>query len=53
MTFTLDAAHSSFEFSVRHMVISSTKGRFAKFDATAQIDEANLANSSKSGSESG
>jgi polyisoprenoid-binding protein YceI len=46
MTFTLDAAHSSFEFSVRHMVISSTKGRFAKFDATAQIDEANLANSS-------
>jgi polyisoprenoid-binding protein YceI len=46
MTFSLDAAHSSFEFSVRHMVISSTKGRFAKFDATAQIDEANLANSS-------
>ncbi|MGH2632157.1 MAG: YceI family protein [Tepidiformaceae bacterium] len=46
MTFTLDAAHSSFEFAVRHMVISSTKGRFAKFDVTAEIDEANLVNSS-------
>lgn len=46
MTFTLDHAHSSFEFSVRHMVISSTKGRFSKFDVNAEIDEANLANSS-------
>jgi len=46
MTYTLDTAHSSFDFSVRHMVISSTKGRFAKFDVTAEIDEANLANSS-------
>ncbi|HXU23425.1 MAG TPA: YceI family protein [Tepidiformaceae bacterium] len=46
MPFALDPAHSSFEFSVRHMVISSTKGRFAKFDATAEIDEANLVNSS-------
>lgn len=46
MSFTLDTAHSSFEFSVRHMVISSTKGRFAKFDAVADINESDLTRSS-------
>ena len=46
MPYTIDPAHSSFEFSVKHMVIASTKGRFATFDATANIDDANLPESS-------
>ena len=46
MPYTIDPAHSSFEFSVKHMVIASVKGRFATFDATADIDDANLPASS-------
>ena len=45
MTWNLDPTHSSIEFSVRHMIIASVKGRFAKFDVDANVDEANLANS--------
>lgn len=46
MTWNLDTAHSSVEFAVKHMVISSTKGRFAKYEVDANVDEQNLANSS-------
>ncbi len=45
MTWNLDATHSSVEFVVKHMMIASTKGRFAEFTVDAEIDEANLANS--------
>ncbi len=45
MPWTLDPSHSSVEFAVRHMVISTVKGRFEKYAVDAQIDEANLANS--------
>ncbi len=46
MTWNLDLSHSSVEFAVKHMVISSTKGRFAKYEVDATVDEQNLANSS-------
>jgi polyisoprenoid-binding protein YceI len=45
MTWNLDPAHSSVEFAVKHMIISSTKGRFQRYDVQATIDEANIANS--------
>jgi len=38
MSWTLDPAHSSVEFAVRHMVVSTVKGRFADFTVDAQID---------------
>ncbi len=45
MTWNLDSAHSSVEFAVKHMVISSTKGRFTDFEVDASVDEQNVANS--------
>lgn len=48
MTWNLDTAHSSVEFAVKHMVISSTKGRFATYEVDATVDEQNLANSTVS-----
>jgi len=41
---SLDKAHSSIEFSVRHMMISSVKGRFRDFNAEIKIDPENLEN---------
>ncbi len=46
MTWNLDTAHSSVEFSIRHMMIASVKGRFARYEVDASVDEANLENSS-------
>lgn len=46
MTWVLDTSHSSIEFAVKHMLISTVKGRFATFSVDAQVDEANLAASS-------
>jgi len=45
-TWTLDRAHSSVEFAVRHMVVSTVKGHFRDFEGTINIDEENPANSS-------
>ena len=39
----VDAAHSTVSFSVRHMVISKVKGKFAKWTAKLDLDTANLA----------
>ena len=36
-TYVLDPTHSSVGFSVRHLMVSKTKGRFADFDATVTI----------------
>lgn len=38
-TFTIDAAHSSVEFAVRHMMISTVKGRFGDVAGTVEIPE--------------
>jgi polyisoprenoid-binding protein YceI len=38
-TYTLDPTHSGVHFSVRHLMVSKTKGRFGDFDATVTIAE--------------
>ena len=38
-TWALDAAHSTIEFSVRHLAISKVKGTFGKFDVTVVTTE--------------
>jgi polyisoprenoid-binding protein YceI len=38
-TYQLDVAHSSVAFSVRHLMVSKTKGRFADFAGTVTIGE--------------
>lgn len=38
-TFQLDASHSHVGFSVRHVMVSRTKGRFAEVDGTVVIGE--------------
>jgi polyisoprenoid-binding protein YceI len=44
-TYALDPSHSSVGFSVRHLMVSKTKGRFGDFTATITIDEDPLASS--------
>jgi polyisoprenoid-binding protein YceI len=39
-TWKIDAAHSHVEFAVRHLMISTVKGRFAGVDGTITLDEA-------------
>jgi polyisoprenoid-binding protein YceI len=41
----IDKAHSSIEFSVRHMMISNVKGSFGEFDAKANLQIEDLSNS--------
>ena len=38
-TYAIDASHSSAEFSVKHMMISTVKGVFRDTEGTIQIDE--------------
>jgi polyisoprenoid-binding protein YceI len=45
-TWAIDPVHSVPEFSVKHMVISTVKGRFTKVEGAIMLDEANPANSS-------
>ena len=44
-TYALDAAHSDVGFSVRHLMVSKTKGRFAGVSGTVVIAEDPLASS--------
>ena len=44
-TWTIDSAHSSAEFAVKHMMVSTVKGRFRAVEGAVRIDEANPANS--------
>lgn len=39
MQWSIDPAHSSIEFAVRHMAIATVRGRFANFSATIESDE--------------
>ncbi|MFC4618677.1 YceI family protein [Camelliibacillus cellulosilyticus] len=39
---TVDTAHSSIEFSVKHMMIARVKGAFNQFEATVEADPADL-----------
>lgn len=38
-TWAIDAAHSSVEFAVKHLMISTVKGRFADVSGTVHLDE--------------
>lgn len=44
-TYALDASHSEVAFSVRHVMVSKTKGRFAEVEGTVVIAEDPLASS--------
>ncbi|MGD9891784.1 MAG: YceI family protein [Dehalococcoidia bacterium] len=44
-TWTIDGAHSVAEFAVKHMMVSTVKGRFHTIRGDLQIDEVNPANS--------
>lgn len=37
---TLDPAHTSIEFAVRHLMISTVRGRFGKFSGRLTVDDA-------------
>ncbi|MDO8532426.1 MAG: YceI family protein [Dehalococcoidia bacterium] len=45
----VDPVHSNVEFAVRHMVIATVKGRFAKFQIKAGFDETRPENTSVEG----
>src|SRR5580698_10550886 len=44
-SWNLDPVHSGINFSVRHMVVSKVRGRFAKFTGNIALDENDLARS--------
>jgi len=45
-TYTIEPAHSSAHFKVRHLMISNVRGEFGKVSGTVKFDPANLADSS-------
>lgn len=44
-TWTIDASHAEVGFAVRHLMISTVRGRFGGVEGTVVLDEANPANS--------
>ena len=40
-TWTIDAAHTTVEFAVKHMMFTTVRGRFKAFSGTIAIDEKN------------
>src|SRR5262245_55910682 len=44
-TWTIDPVHAMVEFAVRHLMISTVKGRFTGVTGTIVIDEADLTHS--------
>jgi polyisoprenoid-binding protein YceI len=45
MVWQADLAHSSLEFAVRHMLVSTVKGAFLTFSVDAEIDDEDMAKS--------
>lgn len=45
-TYTIEPAHSSAHFKVRHLMISNVRGEFGKVSGTVKFDPANLGDSS-------
>ena len=39
MNWQIDFSHSAIEFSVRHMMLAKTRGRFKTFTGTIKADE--------------
>jgi polyisoprenoid-binding protein YceI len=44
-TWELDPSHSGIEFSVRHMMVSTVKGRFERVKGTVELDEKDVTKS--------
>lgn len=44
-TWNIDAKHSTIEFAVRHMMITTVKGTFEQFEGVIEFDEANPSHS--------
>src|SRR6187200_694003 len=44
-TWKIDPAHTQVEFAVKHMMITTVKGRFSEVTGEIQLDEGNLTNS--------
>jgi polyisoprenoid-binding protein YceI len=44
-SWNLDTVHSGINFSVRHMVVSKVRGRFARFSGSVALDEGDLTRS--------
>ena len=44
-SWNLDTVHSGINFTVRHMVVSKVRGRFAKFSGSVALDEQDLTRS--------
>jgi polyisoprenoid-binding protein YceI len=44
-TWNIDASHSGINFSIRHMVVSKVRGRFAKYTGTVKLDDGDLTRS--------
>jgi polyisoprenoid-binding protein YceI len=44
-TWNIDPAHSSAQFSVRHLAISTVRGNFSKISGTVQLDENDITKS--------
>jgi len=42
MAWNIDHSHSEVDFAVRHMMISTVRGKFARFDAEISLDPAKL-----------
>jgi polyisoprenoid-binding protein YceI len=38
-TWTIDPTHTQIEFSVKHMMFTTVRGRFARFDGVVSLDE--------------
>src|SRR3954467_14589588 len=45
-TWNIDLSHSAIHFSVRHMVVSKTRGAFKKFSGQIRFDPSDLAKGS-------
>jgi polyisoprenoid-binding protein YceI len=50
MAWVIDPAHTLIEFTVKHMMITTVRGRFNKFSGTLNLDEAHPERSSVEGS---
>ena len=49
MAWKIDVAHTSLEFAVKHMMVSTVRGQFTKFGGEITVDESNLLNSKVEG----
>jgi polyisoprenoid-binding protein YceI len=45
-TYEIDPAHSSAQFAVKHMMVSTVRGEFTKLSGTANLDDKDLKNAS-------